>query len=296
MKPAKDNDYYKILGVPEDASQAEIRRAFHKARRELPHDIEEARRKRALVNEAYSVLDNAAKRYDYDRAQLGRQKTRLQFVRQPLAAPSMIAAKILNIIQFITGKREVEPGCPSPESRVKLQVNRRPLLLMLLLLPIFMLAAAWPAVKDSVMPAGHHEPQVLTLDMARPELPPNGQTRYYRSEVPAVPLVIDSSAKETNYFIKLVDAAAGEQAVTIFIRGGERVETLVPPGYYELRYASGEEWYGEEFLFGEHTVYMKAYAKLDFYIDGGENKGRIISLTNQIDQGLHLKKIKQEEF
>jgi hypothetical protein len=46
--------------------------------------------------------------------------------------------------------------------------------------------------------------------------------------------------------------------MTIFVRGGENVETLVPLGSYYVRYASGTTWYGHDHLFGDyHTGYSK---------------------------------------
>ena len=64
-------DYYEILGVPKDASDAEIKKAFRKLaikyhpdkNRDDPKAAEE---KFKEVNEAYSVLSNKQKRAQYD--------------------------------------------------------------------------------------------------------------------------------------------------------------------------------------------------------------------------------------
>lgn len=67
----KFKDYYEILGVPRDASDADLKRAFrHLARRYHP-DV--ARNSRGAedrfkeVNEAYEVLGDPVKRHRYDR-------------------------------------------------------------------------------------------------------------------------------------------------------------------------------------------------------------------------------------
>jgi molecular chaperone DnaJ len=66
-----EKDYYAVLGVGKDATQAEISKAYRKLARELhpdarPGDTEaEARFKE--VSEAHSVLGNAEKRAEYDK-------------------------------------------------------------------------------------------------------------------------------------------------------------------------------------------------------------------------------------
>jgi molecular chaperone DnaJ len=63
-------DYYDVLGVPHDAEQEEIRRAFHARARachpDITNDPAGHRRFRELA-EAYGVLSNAASRLLYDR-------------------------------------------------------------------------------------------------------------------------------------------------------------------------------------------------------------------------------------
>lgn len=67
-----EKDYYKILGVPKDADQATIKKAYRNLARDLHPDrnstdkAAEARFKD--VSEAYSVLSNPAKRKEYDEA------------------------------------------------------------------------------------------------------------------------------------------------------------------------------------------------------------------------------------
>jgi molecular chaperone DnaJ len=67
-----EKDYYKVLGVTKDASQADIKKVYRKLARELhpdknPGDTSaEARFKE--VSEAYDVLSDPAKRKEYDEA------------------------------------------------------------------------------------------------------------------------------------------------------------------------------------------------------------------------------------
>lgn len=66
-----DDDYYKILGVKRDASQAEIQRAYRELARKYHPDMnpddEKAKERFQRVQEAYDVLGSADKRENYDR-------------------------------------------------------------------------------------------------------------------------------------------------------------------------------------------------------------------------------------
>src|ERR687893_2957491 len=63
-------DYYKILGVPKTASQAEIKKAFRKLAREHHPDVNTgdsaAEQRFKDVNEAHAVLGDPEKRKQYD--------------------------------------------------------------------------------------------------------------------------------------------------------------------------------------------------------------------------------------
>ena len=65
----KFQDYYKILGVPRDADEAEIKKAYRKLARKYHPDVNkasDAEDKFKEVNEAYDVLRDKEKRKAYD--------------------------------------------------------------------------------------------------------------------------------------------------------------------------------------------------------------------------------------
>jgi len=67
---ADKRDYYETLGVPREASQADIKRAFKRLAREHHPDVNshsDAEERFKEVNEAYQVLSDAEKREVYDR-------------------------------------------------------------------------------------------------------------------------------------------------------------------------------------------------------------------------------------
>ena len=68
--PVQYKDYYEILGVPRDASDADIKKNFRKLAREYHPDVakdkKRAEEKFKEINEAYEVLSDSAKRKKYD--------------------------------------------------------------------------------------------------------------------------------------------------------------------------------------------------------------------------------------
>jgi curved DNA-binding protein len=67
-------DYYEILGVKPDASDADIKRAYRKLARKYHPDVSKesgAEDKIKEVNEAYEALKDAERRREYDQLRAG---------------------------------------------------------------------------------------------------------------------------------------------------------------------------------------------------------------------------------
>lgn len=75
LKRSKTKDYYKVLGVPHDADERQIKSAYRKLSKQYHPDKaarqgmtkEEAEKKMAAINEAYEVLSNPELRARFDR-------------------------------------------------------------------------------------------------------------------------------------------------------------------------------------------------------------------------------------
>ena len=72
IKSEENEDYYAILGIKKDATEAEIKKAYRKLALKWhpdknPNNREEAEEKFKKINEAYSVLSDKNKRRQYDR-------------------------------------------------------------------------------------------------------------------------------------------------------------------------------------------------------------------------------------
>src|SRR2546423_13270850 len=62
-----EKDYYKILGVPEGATQKDITRAYRKLAKENHPDANPGKEERFKeISAAYDVLSDAGKRKEYD--------------------------------------------------------------------------------------------------------------------------------------------------------------------------------------------------------------------------------------
>jgi len=55
---------------------------------------------------------------------------------------------------------------------------------------------------------------------------------------------------DTNYFIEVINWQSDKVTTTAFVRAGDMVKILIPFGAYKIRYALGNQWYGEKKLFG----------------------------------------------
>lgn len=110
------------------------------------------------------------------------------------------------------------------------------------------------------------------------------------------PLVLKTSTKEYDYFVKLSDAATGKPVIAFYVRGGSVLKTKVPVGVYTLKYISGRNWYGDNCLFGINAYYNKADKIFTFSRKNNKISGYTIELILQAGGNLSTIKIKPEEW
>lgn len=137
---------------------------------------------------------------------------------------------------------------------------------------------------------------VESFDQPVVNLPINGaQTKYYNG-MGVAPLKIVTKEGVYHHFIKIVDWNTDEVVKTIFIRAGQSIETKLPIGTYEIRYASGKTWYGENYFFGPETIGSKADKKFNFTETYEGYSGYTIELIMQHDGNLRTSKIPMSKF
>lgn len=139
---------------------------------------------------------------------------------------------------------------------------------------------AWSGVLALALCFGLIAPGAVAGESATP---PAGLL-WNRTGLPAVfPLQVKTLAGQ-DYYLTLLDAETGAEAMAAYIRGGAFFKVLVPPGVYRLRFAAGNVWQGEEDLFGpgDKTERFELRNPLRFETRGlGVKAGHIVNLRNR---------------
>jgi hypothetical protein len=102
---------------------------------------------------------------------------------------------------------------------------------------------------------------------SRPQPNPGVYARYDQSPSVA-PLTLGTEAG-SNYFVKINDAVSGRPILSFFAYGGSTLQAKVPAGSFVLKYAAGENWCGDEELFGALTEISEANRILQFEVNHG---------------------------
>ena len=109
------------------------------------------------------------------------------------------------------------------------------------------------------------------------------------------PLEIKASSG-ANYWIKIDEENTNQHVVSYFIRSGETLNIQMPLGSYTIKYATGQKWYGPEYLFGNDTVYSKADNVFIFKSNGYETNGYTLELIMQENGNLQTENIDKGQF
>lgn len=124
--------------------------------------------------------------------------------------------------------------------------------------------------------------------------PKHGEIINNLSDEPIAPLQIKTSSS-INYFVKLTNLN-NYKTMTVFIHGGKTLTINVPLGYYSIKYASGENWYGYNDLFGEEGSYAEADENFNFYISNNQISGYEITLYGISNGNLRTRSIDFQNF
>ena len=116
------------------------------------------------------------------------------------------------------------------------------------------------------------------------------------SETVLAPLNVVTSRNGPNYYIKMVNVQGGEPTLLFFVRSGETASVKIPTGTYIFKYASGERWHGNKYLFGRDTHYGRLGEKFALRVEGDRVLGRTIELIEQAAGNLRDVAISPQEF
>ncbi|MDH7568738.1 MAG: DnaJ domain-containing protein [Armatimonadota bacterium] len=127
-------------------------------------------------------------------------------------------------------------------------------------------------------------------------LPPNGVMQHLRKKRQRIAPFEVHAAADKHFYLKLVDEETAATVMTLFVRAGCTVETEVPLGRFELRYACGKDWYGTQKLFGPDTSCSKADTILEFSQFGNQVTGHSVTLYPVLHGNLSTTPIPVEAF
>lgn len=155
--------------------------------------------------------------------------------------------------------------------------------------------SASPPISSNTSHANDTEDKDANLTLL--PYPENGEPLYNYCDPSerVAPLTIETSGYNA-YCVKLVSQHNPNYYVAFFIRPGQTAKYLMPLGDFELRYASGDKWYGLQDLFGADTVYSKANDILSFTFDGEYYNGHTITLYPVSNGNMSTETISEDDF
>lgn len=127
-------------------------------------------------------------------------------------------------------------------------------------------------------------------------LPLNGHVFVTSEGDYIAPLEVVTPPGSYHFYVKVQNVRTGGVAKTFFVRAGSSVTTEVPPGQYQIKYASGQRWFGPPCLFGRNTIYSQADKLFDFYRTGYQVTGYSIELILQVGGNLRTRRIAAADF
>lgn len=127
---------------------------------------------------------------------------------------------------------------------------------------------------------------------SRRQTPPaHGTVRRYHPGFGDSPFKLTTSAGGY-YFVKVVNSSTGSTILDLFVEGGRSIEINIPSGTYEIRYATGKEWYGYQYLFGPETTYSKTNRNFTFSYGSGYE----LTLYKVANGNLSTRSIQPKDF
>lgn len=110
---------------------------------------------------------------------------------------------------------------------------------------------------------------------------PRAGLMWNRSGLPAtLPLVVRTMPAQ-DYVVFLAPVDGGNPVMAGYIHGGTFFRLLVPPGTWDVRFAHGRDWQGEEALFGPQTEWTRVEKPMTFGASVARKHGYIIRLIER---------------
>lgn len=105
-----------------------------------------------------------------------------------------------------------------------------------------------------------------------------------------------TAGSNNNFYVKLRRSDDSTDVMTVLVKKGDTFKGKAPLGVFELVYASGENWYGEELKFGPKTQYTKSDNVLFFQKMGRQINGHTVSLKSVVGGNMKSRALSAQDF
>lgn len=134
-----------------------------------------------------------------------------------------------------------------------------------------------------------HSPTVKAIAPLTVET--SGSNSYY-----VVLKCIECDADEVSYQSRKNERLCKRRDISFFVSAGKTAEVDVPLGKYEIYYATGETWYGEDYLFGPTTQRYKCDDTFIFEINGDYVEGWTLTLYAVYNGNMDSDPVSEADF
>lgn len=303
IKPiVKQPNLYEILHVGQNAP-VEVIKAAYKGLANIYHPDKykgaDANEKMNQIRQAYETLTDEHKRAAYDALQkkiLESENNASANKNWPPKLDSNLPPKLDP--NYINPNQKKNP----PPRDVNIRQQKLNISEFIWIIFIGVIAGACLYVdyydnpRQAVLNTSEQNTNASHVTEAEQELPSTGTNNASFNNGVAPLNIKTSSAGGYHYFIKLINTATHEELGSYFIRSGDTLNITVPAGSYELKYASGRTWYGENHLFGPETNYNKADSIFNFSFDGYQYSGYTIELIMQQNGNLQTSGLQPNQW
>ena len=279
---------YEVLQVSPYASHFEIQQAYKKLTQEY-YQIYKVNTNAPLLyddaikrlNYAYSILSDNQKRTEYDLKQSGSKSTSYN--------PNNYTRNYTNTY---------DPKS-SYYNKPNTQTNKSKNIIIAIAITIIasvIFAIINNTGSNSLINSITNTPQAASFSQPEIAPPTSGIIGMFSTENAIAPFQIITNSNSGNYYVKLVDANNGSIVSTIFIRKGETINVKIPLGSYKMKFATGDTWYGENYLFGPNTNYYITDNTFNFSINGSTINGFTVNLNGSVAGNLPTNQINKNDW
>ena len=139
-------------------------------------------------------------------------------------------------------------------------------------------------------------PEYISLDGYPPPITLETGVLFLKKKSRGIAPFSIKASSNSHFFVKLRRSDNSTDVMTVFVRKGATFVGKAPLGMFELVYASGQNWYGEELKFGPKTQYTKSDSILTFQKSNRKINGHSISLQSVVGGNMTSQTMNSDQF